>query len=176
MLEKLTGLGGEDLLKDEVVLASAYISWRAETKEMISFILALVVSAALLIYSFTLKNPGMIIYVIYLFSLAFFLAAAMIVVGFAREHYGTRYFLTNYRVIKRTGIFTKKIDYVMYSKIQDVKISKGIAERIMDIGDIHIDVAGRPDVEMILENVPDPEKFNKIIMEKLREREKMCEA
>lgn len=171
MIEKLTGLSKEDMLEGETVLASAYISWRTETKAILAFLASLIISVAALLYSSTLTNPGITAYILYLLSAAFFFAAAMIAVGFIREHYGTRYFLTNLRVIKRTGILSKKIDYVMYSRIQDVRISKNITERLMDVGDIYIDVAGRPDVEMVLENVPDPEKFNKIIMEKLREIE-----
>ena len=91
--------------------------------------------------------------------------------GTIYRHYSRRYYITNNRVLARSGIFTKHIDGVPYSKIQNIELRKSFYESIADVGDILIDVAGGPGLELTLDNVPDPEKPYKLILKQMKIRE-----
>lgn len=105
-------------------------------------------------------------------SISFFIASLLFISSIF-SHYSVRYFITTFRVIKRIGIFSKHINYVPYSKIQNIKIRKTVSERIVDIGDISIDVAGSSGIEMRIDNIQDPEKIHHLILENMRKKERV---
>ena len=165
LFEGLTSLKAEDLIPEEEIVFSTYGVWFSELTMLVVTVLAIVISLGLFAYGFLTGVSGMFGFLLNSFALICFLSGVMFSAGLLMNHYSTRYFITNYRVIKRTGLFSKKLVYVQYDKIQDVKISKNIGERMMDMGDIYIDTSGGPDIEMVLLDVPDPEKIQRMILE-----------
>jgi len=163
-IESLTELKGEDLLPNEKVLYDSFPSWYGEGGNLIPGVAALLIAIAVLAY-YLILNPIIILLIV---SGILFFAFFMLTFMSAHSHYSVRYFITSERVLKRHGLISKHLDGVPYAKIQNIEMHKKIGERIVDIGDIFLDVAGGPDVELVLDNVPDPEKPHKIIMEMMR--------
>jgi uncharacterized membrane protein YdbT with pleckstrin-like domain len=168
-MANVIGLSNADLLKDETIIAETYGSWMRELRSIILFILLIAASIAVIIYSTTLQNAGNTLLALYALAGILFLIALVIFIGSLERHFSKRYFLTNFRIVKRSGVLSKKIDYVMYNKIQDVKLDKTAGERLLGIGDIFIDVAGTPKIEMVMWGISNPEKYNKIILERINE-------
>jgi uncharacterized membrane protein YdbT with pleckstrin-like domain len=169
--EGLTDLKTEDLLPDEDILLSATRVWYSELVMIIVSILAIVGSVSLYAYGAIENISGLGRIIINLLSVVFFPAGIFFAIGLIMDHYSVRYFLTNFRVVKRTGVFSKKLIYVQYDKIQDVKLSKSVSERIVNMGDIYLDTSGGPEVELNILDVPDPEKFHRIILEQMEKHE-----
>jgi uncharacterized membrane protein YdbT with pleckstrin-like domain len=165
--EGLTDLKPEDLLPDEEILLSATRVWYSELMMMIISVIAIVGSVSLYAYAAIEKISGLGRIIINLLSVVCFPAGIFFAAGLVMDHYSVRYFLTNFRVIKRTGVFSKKLIYVQYDKIQDVKLTKSISERVVDMGDIYLDTSGGPEVELNILDVPDPEKIHRIILEQM---------
>ncbi len=175
LFEGLTSLNSEDLIPDEEVLFSTYGVWFSELTMMSITILAIVISLGLFVYGFLSGVSGVFGFLLDGFALICFFSGVVFSVSLLVNHYSTRYFITNYRVIKRTGLLSKKLIYVQYDKIQNVKVSKNIEERMIDMGDIYVDTSGGPDIEMILLNVPDPERIQRMILEGM-EKQKIQSA
>lgn len=165
LFENLTDLKGEDLIPNEEVIYSTNRVWFSEFMMIIVAVLAIMGAVGLFIYGVLTKVSGIWQNLLNIFSIVCFVAGIAFSIGLLLDHYGTRYFLTNHRVIKRTGVLSKKLIYVQYDKIQNVKISKSIGERIVDMGDIHIDTAGGDQVEMAILDIPDPEKMHTLILD-----------
>jgi uncharacterized membrane protein YdbT with pleckstrin-like domain len=168
MLNKLTQLAEEDLMPDEQVLFTAFSSWYAELKPILFAVISILASITLLIYSLiTQAGP-----VPYVFGGLLFLLAPLLLINSILSHYSVRYFITTFRVIKRVGLFSKHLNYVPYSKIQNIKMRKNLSERIIDEGDVLIDVAGSSGIEVRIDNIRDPEKIHQLILENMRKKEK----
>jgi membrane protein YdbS with pleckstrin-like domain len=78
----------------------------------------------------------------------------------------TCYILTNKRVMIKSGVISKKNVYMHFNKIQDVTVSQGFTQRISSAGDIEI-FGGRDRTSLILENIPNPDKFETLLNEKI---------
>jgi membrane protein YdbS with pleckstrin-like domain len=78
----------------------------------------------------------------------------------------TCYILTNKRVMIKSGIISKKNVYMHFNKIQDIKVSQGFTQRISSAGDIEI-FGGRDRTSLILENLPNPDKFEDLLNQKI---------
>jgi membrane protein YdbS with pleckstrin-like domain len=61
----------------------------------------------------------------------------------------TCYILTNKRVMIKSGVISKKNVYMHFNKIQDIQVSQGFTQRI------------------ILENIPNPDKFEDLLNQKI---------
>ncbi len=169
--EGLTDLKAEDLLPDEEILLSATRVWYSELIMIIISVLAIAGSVSLYTYAVIENISGLFRIIINLLTVVCFPAGIFFSIGLIMDHYSVRYFLTNFRVVKRTGVFSKKLVYVQYDKIQDVKLSKSISERLVNMGDIYLDTSGGPDIELNILDVPDPENFHRIILEQMEKHE-----
>lgn len=74
----------------------------------------------------------------------------------------TSYTITNTRVIARKGILRKNKSFIHFDKIQDIKVSQSITERIMASGDIEI-FSGHDFSNMLLYDVPNPNKVENLL-------------
>jgi hypothetical protein len=66
----------------------------------------------------------------------------------------------------KSGVISKKNVYMHFNKIQDVTVSQGFTQRISSAGDIEI-FGGRDRTSLILENIPNPDKFETLLNEKI---------
>jgi uncharacterized membrane protein YdbT with pleckstrin-like domain len=172
LFDNMTSLKAEDMIPNEEILFSTYSVWFSEFTMLVVTGLAIVVSLGLFVYGFLTNISGIWSTLLYAFALITLSAGVIFSVSLLMNHYSKRYFITNFRLIKRTGLFSKKLIYVQYDKIQNVRISKSIGERMVDMGDIYIDTAGGDEVEMVILDIPDPEKMHRMILQGM-ERQKI---
>ncbi|MCW1304713.1 MAG: PH domain-containing protein [Candidatus Parvarchaeota archaeon] len=74
------------------------------------------------------------------------------------------YYVTNQRVIIEKGIFKKEVEWIQFSKIENVEIKKGFLGAVFDFGDIRLRASSQVESELIIKNVRDPERFQRLIL------------
>jgi uncharacterized membrane protein YdbT with pleckstrin-like domain len=74
------------------------------------------------------------------------------------------YYITDKRVIIEKGIFEKEVEWILFQKIENVELRKGILGSIFDFGDIKLRVSTEAEPELIIKNIKDPEKFQRFII------------
>ncbi len=52
------------------------------------------------------------------------------------------------------GLLNKKVMYIPYGRITNLRISRGIFERLFKLGSVEIDTAGTSLVEVVMGNIP----------------------
>jgi uncharacterized membrane protein YdbT with pleckstrin-like domain len=68
----------------------------------------------------------------------------------------------------KSGVISKKNVYMHFNKIQDISVSQGFTQRITSAGDIEI-FGGRDRTSLILENIPNPDKFEELLNQKIED-------
>ncbi len=71
--------------------------------------------------------------------------------------------ITNKRTIERRGLLSKSTDEVLHDHVRNVKVDQSFYQRIVKIGKIGIASSGSDDTEIIMEDLPDPQKIREII-------------
>lgn len=74
----------------------------------------------------------------------------------------TSYIITNTRIISKKGILRKNKSFIHFDKIQDIRVSQSITERIIASGDIEI-YSGHDFSTMLLYDVPNPNKVENLL-------------
>ncbi|WP_414468460.1 PH domain-containing protein [Methanobacterium sp. ACI-7] len=74
----------------------------------------------------------------------------------------TLYTLTNTRVISKKGIIRKNKSFIHYDKIQDIKVTQSLTERLFASGDIEI-FSGHDYSTMLLYDIPNPTKIENLL-------------
>ena len=168
-VEDITKLEGDDLLPGEKLLYDSFASWYSEASTLILSGVALIIAFLVTLYvliakisSFVLFVPGVMIF-----------ASLLLIWMSINSHYSVRYFITSERVLKRYGLLSKHLDGVPYNKIQNIEMHKKLGEKLVDIGDIFIDVAGGPGLELVLNNLPDPEKPHRLINDMMMSKNRL---
>jgi len=171
LLESFTALKPEDMIPDEEILVDRFQSWWVELKNVFIAIATLVISV-FLFYYYSIQDQNIAFLI---FSAVCFFAFLFLGILIFSSHFSVRYFLTSERIMVRNGLFSKNIRAVPYNKIQDVQLKKTFFERIKDVGDILVNVAGSSEIELRLENLNDPEKVYTLILEKMKARREKFE-
>ncbi|NJN98016.1 MAG: PH domain-containing protein [Anaerolineales bacterium] len=73
------------------------------------------------------------------------------------------YKITNERVRITEGIVGKDREDIELVRIQDIDMTQGMSERMMNIGDIHIRSHDRSNPEVVLNNVSSPSEVHEIL-------------
>lgn len=165
-LGQQTLLGGEDILEGEKILYNSLSSWYGEFYSLAFSFVLFILSILIVAYYLLFSSPAYRL-ILLLFLVGSSLASISLFLIVVFGHYSVRYFVTNKRVLKKSGIFSKHLDAIPYSNIQNVELHKKFIERLVDMGDVYIDLAGGPEIELILDNIPDPEKPYKLIQERM---------
>jgi uncharacterized membrane protein YdbT with pleckstrin-like domain len=165
LFDNLTSLKAEDLIGSEDILFSSYAAWFSESTMIVVTLLTSVLSVGLFVYGWFAKVSGIWANLLNGFAVLCFVSGFIFSAGVFMNHFSTRYFLTNHRVIVRKGLFSKKLIYAQYTKIQNVRVSKSITERMIDMGDIYIDTSGGDQTEVVILDIPDPEKMHRMILQ-----------
>jgi hypothetical protein len=71
--------------------------------------------------------------------------------------------ITNKRTIERRGLLSKSTDEVLHDHVRNVKVDQTFYQRVVRIGRIGIASSGSDDTEIIMEDLPDPQKLRDII-------------
>lgn len=81
----------------------------------------------------------------------------------------TRYWVTNERLIVRTGFFTKSGKEIPTDAINSVAVRQGAFERMLGYGDMTVESAGANSLQ-VFRNVPNPTEVQKAIYDAREER------
>lgn len=91
------------------------------------------------------------------------------VIGFAGclwwkfQSLGTTLIITNKRTTLRQGFFSKATKELLHDQVQDVQITQTFSERMLKIGTLGLDGGGTDQVEMVVPDLPNPERLRQII-------------
>ncbi|MFH0890858.1 MAG: PH domain-containing protein [Candidatus Liptonbacteria bacterium] len=69
----------------------------------------------------------------------------------------------NFRFVSTSQVF------IEYLKVQDLKVSQGLIERIFGLGTIYINSAGSPEAEILFRGIMDPYGVEKLIRGRMTE-------
>lgn len=163
--DNITELKPEDLIGNETILFSSYAAWFSESTIIVVTILSTILSLGLTVYGWLNNLQGIWATLVYGFAAICFFSGFILSGGVLVNHFSTRYFLTNHRVIIRKGVISKRIIYAQYDKIQNVRVSKSLTESMIDMGDIYIDTSGGDQTELAILDIPDPEKMHRMILQ-----------
>lgn len=83
------------------------------------------------------------------------------------ERWTVRYVVTSEEVYKKRGLYTRNVTQLRLDRVQNTSFNQSVFERFLDYGDIHVETAGSDTTELVFEDVPHPERVNKIITEGL---------
>lgn len=127
---------------------------------------ALLVIAGLVGFNFFGLDP--LFPVLYL-SLALVVAGLVLIIYSEVKIQYYKYYVTNHRVIKQTGILKKIVDSCTYDKMVNVKLSQSLMGRLLKIGSV--DIITFQKTEILLGSVFRPEKLVKKIYEMIEKVE-----
>ncbi|HSM01207.1 MAG TPA: PH domain-containing protein, partial [Acidimicrobiia bacterium] len=74
----------------------------------------------------------------------------------------THYVLTNERLIRRSGILSRKGKEIPLENINDMSFSQSILERVLRSGDLLIESAGEQG-QSVFADIPQPEQFQSLV-------------
>jgi uncharacterized membrane protein YdbT with pleckstrin-like domain len=144
----------KEISRQEVIL-KFYPSWFHESKLILSALVLAVIAVLILAYNL-LGSADAFAWILGLLALALFIMAFM-------RHYTTAYTITGSGVSKKRGIFSTYLENIPYNKIQDIRLSQSFLGRILNVGNIYLDTAGTPGIEMVLRGVPGPQKIYNLL-------------
>lgn len=75
----------------------------------------------------------------------------------------TQLTLTTERVLFRRGIFTRKTSEVRYADIRNITVDQTFRERLFRFGDLAISSSGQDDMEIVIDDIPNPTKVAELI-------------
>lgn len=79
------------------------------------------------------------------------------------------YILTDHRIILTEGVISRVTESITLDRVQDVTVRQGLADRMLQRGNVEIESAGRDGAE-ILAKVPHPDAFYAQVMEAIDAR------
>lgn len=71
--------------------------------------------------------------------------------------------ITNKRTIERRGLLSKSTDEVLHDHVRNVKVDQTFYHRVVRIGQIGIASSGSDQTEIIMEDLPNPNRVREII-------------
>jgi DNA-directed RNA polymerase subunit RPC12/RpoP len=71
--------------------------------------------------------------------------------------------LTSERLIYRSGIIRRNTSEMRHDDVRNLKVHQGFLERMLNYGDIAISSAGQSDMEIIMNDIPDPESVAEFV-------------
>ena len=162
--------GVPGMQQTEKTLVSAKPSRLIVLRYYAAAIFLLILDVILFFQMFGIRLPGLGTYVepstVNLVAQLFLLLVAFLLVIRAEiRRYSTRYFVTDYRIIRKDGILRRRETVFPYRQLERVQLSQGIFERMFGIGTIVIDTG---DDQMLIESVGDPRKIEQAIMERVQ--------
>ena len=71
--------------------------------------------------------------------------------------------VTNKRTVERNGILSKRTTEVRHQDIRNIQVSQTFHERVFKVGRIGISSAGQDGLEIVVDNIPNPEELRRVI-------------
>lgn len=79
----------------------------------------------------------------------------------------TGYVITSQELYHKRGIVSRDVTQIRFERVQNTAFNQTVTERLLSFGDIAIKTAGTGNVEMILEDIPNPERVNELVTRQL---------
>lgn len=79
-----------------------------------------------------------------------------VLVGFVKR-VATTYVITNQRLHIRRGIVARRMQETRLDRVQNVNTNQSVLQRILQVGNVDFDTAGRDDAEFVVAGVAEPE-------------------
>ncbi len=76
---------------------------------------------------------------------------------------GKTLIITDQRVTKRTGIFSKKTNELYHTDIRNIQVEQRFWQRVFGVGKIFISYDGQGSIETVMRGLPKPSKIKIII-------------
>ena len=130
-----------ELLDGEDVLWKGRPSWRSMVSFYVKwFIIALIPG----VVSQVLETTGVIddARTSYFWPLTIILLLLTVLIGWLRR-IDTQYVVTNKRIHIRSGILSRRDHSTQHARIQNVNTDQSIIDRMLNVGDVDFDTAGR---------------------------------
>ena len=83
-----------------------------------------------------------------------------------------RYKLTDTRIEIDTGLLSQTTRNIPITRIQDVTVSSGIYQRLLDFGDVVIDNASEDGGKVVIRNIDSPRKYADMLLNQMRRLER----
>ncbi|WP_435159740.1 PH domain-containing protein [Haladaptatus sp. DFWS20] len=77
------------------------------------------------------------------------------------------YVLTTEEIYYKNGIFSTNVTQIRLDRVQNTACSQSLAERIFDYGDVSVYTAGSGTIDLVFENVSNPQSVNEMLTEQL---------
>ena len=77
----------------------------------------------------------------------------------------TRYVLTSEEIYQKTGLLNRNVAQIRLDRVQNTTCSQSMTERLLSYGDITIYTAGSDTLNIILDDVPKPDRVNRVLTE-----------
>jgi uncharacterized membrane protein YdbT with pleckstrin-like domain len=176
-------LEGEKIIEDIKPLIGLRKYFAFINYALITFAIALLIFPFLLIDVTISHSPfqrGSFI-PLWIYTSIFFLYILLLMLGrwvAVRRYDHRHYWITDKRIISKSGIIGYKVKSIPLERISDVTISRSFLERYFGFGSILIQSLagqlsyGRMGAECHLAAIPDPEKIQKKIFELIKEKRK----
>jgi membrane protein YdbS with pleckstrin-like domain len=95
-----------------------------------------------------------------------FLFTALVLVLVAElSRLGTKYVVTDFRVIRKTGIIRRKENAMPFNKLERTEMSQGVLDRILGIGSVVVDTG---EDQMTIKSVRNPRGVEQTISSRLQ--------
>jgi uncharacterized membrane protein YdbT with pleckstrin-like domain len=107
-------------------------------------------------------------------SLLAFIALDLLVVWLIirrMQEFYTRYVITTFRVLRSSGIFTRRNVWIPWVKITDLSFRQSLAGRIFGYATIRIESANEESGLQDLSDLKDPIRFNRILVEMINTKQ-----
>jgi membrane protein YdbS with pleckstrin-like domain len=151
---------GLSLRPSERVLYEGRPSWRALLSFYASGIVGALVIGALVWLAVSLTT-GVIV--------AAVLVGLTVIVGWVRRLF-TTYLITNERLRIARGVLRRRVQETRLDRVQNVNYDQSLFDRIVNVGTVDFDTAGRDDSEFRFEWVNGPEQVIRAVDEAMAER------
>ncbi|TWU01145.1 PH domain-containing protein [Stieleria varia] len=99
---------------------------------------------------------------IVLSAIAAGIAALMLAKWFVESRFQSLQ-ITNERSIYRRGIFNRSTSEVRHSDVRNLKVHQNLYERLLRFGDIAVSSAGQDDMEVVMNDIPQPNEVVDLI-------------
>ena len=105
-------------------------------------------------------------------SVIFALLLLLIPAYFHMKQRLVRYTLTDTRIEIDTGLVSQTTRNIPISRIQDVTVSSGLYQRLLNFGDLVIDNASEDGGKVIIRNIDSPKRYADMLLSQMRRLEK----
>lgn len=80
------------------------------------------------------------------------------------------YVITDEEIYVKIGLVSRDVTQVPLTRVQNTSYNQSVLERLLSFGDIHVYTAGTHTDDLILENVPNPERVKATLTAQVSER------